>query len=185
MAASFENRLRFLREVIASVRAHVDDATVVGLRISGDEKDPEGLEESESLQAIVTLGDTLIDYVNVIAGSSAGFGSAVHIVPPMAIANAYVGAVRGGGEIQDQGGGVRRRPHQPAAGRREGHRLRPGRHGRHDARDDLRSRDGGQGGEPASWTTSAPASAATRPASGISISAIRSPASSIRRPGAS
>ena len=86
---SFENRLRFLREVIASVRAHVDDATVVGLRISGDEKDPEGLEESESLQAIVALGDQL-DYVNVIAGSSAGFGSAVHIAPPMAIANAYV-----------------------------------------------------------------------------------------------
>src|SRR6185369_2630405 len=39
---SFENRLRFLREVIASVRAHVDDATIVGLRISGDEKDPDG-----------------------------------------------------------------------------------------------------------------------------------------------
>src|SRR5690242_10403126 len=86
---SFENRLRFLREVIQSVRAHVDDATIVGLRISGDEKDPDGLQESESLQAIVAL-DGLVDYVNVIAGSSAGFGSAVHIAPPMAFANAYV-----------------------------------------------------------------------------------------------
>ncbi|MGH6894455.1 MAG: FAD-dependent oxidoreductase, partial [Dongiaceae bacterium] len=86
---SFDNRLRFLREVIASVRAHVDDATIVGLRISGDEKDPDGLQESESLQAIVAL-DGSLDYVNVIAGSSAGFGSAVHISPPMAIANAYV-----------------------------------------------------------------------------------------------
>jgi 2,4-dienoyl-CoA reductase-like NADH-dependent reductase (Old Yellow Enzyme family)/thioredoxin reductase len=86
---SFENRLRFLKEVIAAVRAHVDDACVVGLRISGDEKDPDGLQESESLQAIVAVGD-LVDYVNVIAGSSAGFGSAVHIAPPMAIGNAYV-----------------------------------------------------------------------------------------------
>ena len=86
---SFENRLRFLREVIASVRAHVDDAAVVGLRISGDEKDFDGLQESESFEAIVAL-DPLIDYVNIIAGSSAGFGAAVHIAPPMAIANAYV-----------------------------------------------------------------------------------------------
>jgi 2,4-dienoyl-CoA reductase-like NADH-dependent reductase (Old Yellow Enzyme family)/thioredoxin reductase len=86
---SFENRLRFLREVIASVRAHVDDATVVGLRISGDEKDFDGLQESESFGAILAL-DPLIDYVNIIAGSSAGFGAAVHIAPPMAISNAYV-----------------------------------------------------------------------------------------------
>lgn len=86
---SFENRLRFLKEVIASVRAHVDDATVVGLRISGDEKDFDGLQENESLEAILAL-DPLIDYVNIIAGSSAGFGAAVHIAPPMAIANAYV-----------------------------------------------------------------------------------------------
>ncbi len=184
MAASFENRLRFLREVIASVRAHVDDATVVGLRISGDEKDPEGLEESESLQAIVTLGDTL-DYVNVIAGSSAGFGGAVHIVPPMAIANAYVAPFAAAVKSRIKAAGVRRRPHQPAAGRREDHRLRPGRHGRHDPRDDLRSRDAGARRRPASSTTSAPASPATRPASAISTSAIRSPASSIRRPAAS
>src|SRR5690606_8841090 len=86
---SLENRLRFLKEVIAAIRAQVDDATVVGLRISGDEKDPDGLQESETLQAIVAL-DGLLDYVNVIAGSSASLGAAVHIVPPMAIANAYV-----------------------------------------------------------------------------------------------
>lgn len=86
---SFENRLRFLREVIASVRAHVDDAAIVGLRISGDEKDFDGLQESESFEAIVAL-DPLIDYVNIIAGSSAGIGAAVHIAPPMAISNAYV-----------------------------------------------------------------------------------------------
>ena len=31
-----------------------------------------------------------LDYVNIIAGNSASLGGAMHIVPPMAFANAYV-----------------------------------------------------------------------------------------------
>ncbi len=85
---SFENRLRFLKETAVAVRAAAGDA-VVGLRISGDEKDPAGLEEATALEAIIALqGD--IDYVNVIAGTSASLGGATHIVPPMVIDNAYV-----------------------------------------------------------------------------------------------
>ena len=30
------------------------------------------------------------DYVNLIAGNSASLGGAVHIVPPMSVANAYI-----------------------------------------------------------------------------------------------
>jgi 2,4-dienoyl-CoA reductase-like NADH-dependent reductase (Old Yellow Enzyme family) len=86
---SFENRLRFLREIIDEVGKTVGDDFVIGLRISGDEKDPEGLEEAESLKAITALAPAL-DYVNVIAGSSAKLGSAAHIVPPMFIEGAYV-----------------------------------------------------------------------------------------------
>jgi 2,4-dienoyl-CoA reductase-like NADH-dependent reductase (Old Yellow Enzyme family) len=86
---SFENRLRFLREAIDEVRKTVGNDFVIGLRISGDEKDPEGLEEAESLKAITALAPAL-DYVNVIAGSSAKLGSATHIVPPMFIEGAYV-----------------------------------------------------------------------------------------------
>ncbi|MFP6740892.1 MAG: FAD-dependent oxidoreductase [Alphaproteobacteria bacterium] len=86
---SFENRLRFFREAIAACRRGGGDDMVVGLRISGDEKDPEGLNEPETLEAIVALGDEL-DYVNVIAGSSASVGGAVHIVPPMNIETGYV-----------------------------------------------------------------------------------------------
>jgi 2,4-dienoyl-CoA reductase-like NADH-dependent reductase (Old Yellow Enzyme family) len=84
-----ENRLRFLREVIAQVRTSVGPDFVVGLRISGDEKDAEGLTETDSLAAIKALAPSL-DYVNVIAGSSATLGAAVHIVPPMFIEGAYV-----------------------------------------------------------------------------------------------
>jgi 2,4-dienoyl-CoA reductase-like NADH-dependent reductase (Old Yellow Enzyme family)/thioredoxin reductase len=86
---SFENRLRFIRDVTAAIRAKVGDEMVVGIRMTGDEKDAEGLQESESLAAITALGDSL-DYYNVIAGNSASFAGAVHIAPPMAIANGYV-----------------------------------------------------------------------------------------------
>ncbi len=86
---SFENRIRFLREVLAEVRRVAGEDLIIGLRISGDEKDADGLQETESLEAIAALEGS-IDYVNVIAGSSATFGGAVHIAPPMAIENAYV-----------------------------------------------------------------------------------------------
>ncbi|MEX2647603.1 MAG: FAD-dependent oxidoreductase [Alphaproteobacteria bacterium] len=88
----FENRLRFLREVVAAIRAAVGEDLVVGLRISGEELGHDGLEPSESLEAIVALdGDGLLDYYNVIAGSSATLAGAIHIVPPMIVeATGYV-----------------------------------------------------------------------------------------------
>ncbi|MBB4866145.1 2,4-dienoyl-CoA reductase-like NADH-dependent reductase (Old Yellow Enzyme family) [Pseudomonas nitritireducens] len=82
-------RLRFTREVIAAVRAATDDEFIVGLRISADERDPEGLTEDESLQAAKALQNGL-DYLHIVAGTSASLGGAIHIVPPMAIEAAYL-----------------------------------------------------------------------------------------------
>ncbi|OLF54767.1 FAD-dependent oxidoreductase [Pseudomonas chlororaphis] len=82
-------RLRFLREVLAAVRASTDEQFIVGLRISADERDPEGLTEDESLAAVQALQAEL-DYVHIVAGTSASLGGAVHIVPPMAIEAAYL-----------------------------------------------------------------------------------------------
>ncbi|MDU4249703.1 FAD-dependent oxidoreductase [Pseudomonas sp.] len=82
-------RLRFTREVIAAVRAATDEDFIVGLRISADERDPEGLTEDESLQAVKSLQNQL-DYVHIVAGTSASLGGAIHIVPPMAIEAAYL-----------------------------------------------------------------------------------------------
>ncbi|WP_338523563.1 FAD-dependent oxidoreductase [Pseudomonas batumici] len=84
-----EQRLRFLREVLAAVRAATDEQFIVGLRISADERDAEGLTEDESLAAVVQLQGEL-DYVHIVAGTSASLGGAVHIVPPMAIEAAYL-----------------------------------------------------------------------------------------------
>lgn len=86
---SLEQRLRFLREIIAAVRAATDAHFIIGLRISADERDSEGLTESESLEAVKSL-QAQLDYVHIVAGTSASTGGAVHIVPPMAIAAAYL-----------------------------------------------------------------------------------------------
>lgn len=87
-------RLRFTREVIAAVRAATDEDFIIGLRISADERDPEGLTEDESLQAVKSLQNQL-DYVHIVAGTSASLGGAIHIVPPMAIEAAYLASEAG------------------------------------------------------------------------------------------
>jgi len=89
---ALENRLRFLREVVADIRSKVGRDFVVGLRITGDEKDADSIEASEVLQFCRMLdGDAAtLDYYNVIAGSSASLAGAIHIVPPMIVENAYV-----------------------------------------------------------------------------------------------
>ena len=86
---SLDQRLRFLREIIAAVRQATDEHFIIGLRISADERDAEGLTESESLEAVQSL-QTRLDYVHIVAGTSASLGGAIHIVPPMAIAAAYL-----------------------------------------------------------------------------------------------
>jgi 2,4-dienoyl-CoA reductase-like NADH-dependent reductase (Old Yellow Enzyme family) len=85
---SDENRHRFLREVVAAIRAATGPDFIIGLRISGDEKDSDGLSDSDSLKALTAL-EGLFDYYNVVAGTSASIGGAVHIAPPMAFANGY------------------------------------------------------------------------------------------------
>lgn len=86
---SFENRLRFLSDVLGRVRDKVGPGFAVGLRISGDEKSADGLDEATSLKAVEHLAD-LLDYVSVVHGSSAALGGSVHIVPPMAFESGYV-----------------------------------------------------------------------------------------------
>lgn len=88
---SFENRLRFVTESLTAIRASVDSNTVVGIRISVDELDHGGLSPDESSAVAKALADAgLIDYVNVIGGSGASVGGAVHIVPPMFVEQGYL-----------------------------------------------------------------------------------------------
>ncbi len=86
---SLDNRMRFVREVIEAVRTATGDGFAIGLRISGDEHTHDGMQDADSLEVIRALAPTL-DYVNVIAGTSATLGGAIHIVPPMFQENAYL-----------------------------------------------------------------------------------------------
>jgi 2,4-dienoyl-CoA reductase-like NADH-dependent reductase (Old Yellow Enzyme family) len=91
---TLENRLRFTREAIAAARRATPDDFIVGLRFSGEEHDAAGLTEDETL-AMARLVRDEVDYLNVIAGTSAASAGAVHIVPPMAIPHAYIAPYAG------------------------------------------------------------------------------------------
>ena len=81
---SFENRMRFLREVLTAIRTKIGPEPVIGIRISADDLDNIGLTGDESLQCCIALEKAgLIDYVSLSLGSSASRSGAYHIVPAM------------------------------------------------------------------------------------------------------
>ena len=81
---SFENRMRFLNEIIDNVREKVGADIVVGIRISGDELTSDGLEADEVLAICESLSKGgAVDYFNITSGSSRQRAAAIHIVPPM------------------------------------------------------------------------------------------------------
>jgi len=82
-------RLRFLIEVRDAIRAATGDEFVVGLRISGDERDSDGLDQDEVLAALIAC-DGLFDYYNITAGTSAALGAAINIAPPMAVPHGHL-----------------------------------------------------------------------------------------------
>ena len=88
---SDENRLRFLKETLQIVRETIGSEPTIRLRISIDERDPNGLPEEAALEAINQLASfQLVDYVSITTGTSASLGGSDHIVPDMSWPNAYV-----------------------------------------------------------------------------------------------
>jgi len=85
----FDARLRFPREVVEACRQSVDRSVVVGMRLSLEERDIAGMDEDETLKVFRALAPEL-DYLSLVAGSSATAAGAVHIVPPMTWENAYL-----------------------------------------------------------------------------------------------
>lgn len=81
---SDENRLRFLRAVLADIRGKTRPGFVVGLRISAHEKDSLSPEQGLLHTYCAMLeSDGGPDYYSVVAGTSSSLQGAVHIVPPM------------------------------------------------------------------------------------------------------
>jgi 2,4-dienoyl-CoA reductase-like NADH-dependent reductase (Old Yellow Enzyme family)/thioredoxin reductase len=92
-----DNRLRFLREIIAAVRDAVGPEIAIGLRLSGAERASQEDEPTEIVEACRRLSaDGILDYLNVTDGTSATMLGSIHIVPPMSEEAAYTapGAAR-------------------------------------------------------------------------------------------
>jgi len=88
---SRENRMRFLVECLAAARRAAGDAMVIGIRISAEEVEADGLDAAEVTAIVAALGARgLIDYVNTTIGSMAGLGGSIHVVPPMGVPHGYV-----------------------------------------------------------------------------------------------
>ena len=84
----FDARLRFLRRILAGLRARAD-GLVIGVRLSADELDSQGVDADTMADVCAALGPE-VDYLSLVAGSSAWLGSSVHITPPMGVNAAYI-----------------------------------------------------------------------------------------------
>ena len=81
---TFENRLRFLRELVATIRAATQPEFVVGLRICADEGHAQGLDLETSVPACAALDrGGLLDYFSVAYGTVSDSGGALGMISPM------------------------------------------------------------------------------------------------------
>lgn len=88
---SLENRMRFAKEIISAVRREAGDEILLGIRLSADEMDEEGLGRDESLTMLKELSaQGGLDYLNIIAGSTATYAGFQHIVPHMVYPSSYI-----------------------------------------------------------------------------------------------
>ena len=88
---SFENRLRFLREIVTHIRTKIGADKTLGVRITLDEKTETGIPSEDMLSICTTLEqDNEVDYFSVISGSTSTPAGWIHVFPPMAVPHAFV-----------------------------------------------------------------------------------------------
>ncbi|MED1467960.1 FAD-dependent oxidoreductase [Bacillus salipaludis] len=87
---SFENRMRFIVEVMQRVWQEVGEDFTVGIRMSADEMTMDGLDVKGSVEIVEYLVDQVrVDFINVTSGDSSTFAGSTHIVPPSPIKHGY------------------------------------------------------------------------------------------------
>ncbi|ARS52842.1 dimethylglycine demethylation protein DgcA [Kushneria konosiri] len=81
---TFENRMRFGMEVLKAVRAEVGDDFAVGMRITGDEFHPDGLDHEE-MKRIAAYYDATgkIDYFGVVGSGCDTHNTLANVIPNM------------------------------------------------------------------------------------------------------
>jgi len=87
---SEQNRFRIVSEMIAATRQVVGNEFIIGMRISAEELEPDGLDQTAWLDICRRLNDEEeLDYLSVTVGSMMGLAGSIHVVPPMTIDHAY------------------------------------------------------------------------------------------------
>jgi 2,4-dienoyl-CoA reductase-like NADH-dependent reductase (Old Yellow Enzyme family)/thioredoxin reductase len=80
---SFENRLRFLREVLEAMRAGIGAGGAVGCRLTDESGSFDGTDTGDVVEAAAVLAaDGLADYISVALGGSSTYRGSTWIVPP-------------------------------------------------------------------------------------------------------
>jgi NADPH-dependent 2,4-dienoyl-CoA reductase/sulfur reductase-like enzyme len=80
---SFENRLRFLREVLEAMRAGIGPGGAVGCRLTDESGSHDGTDLADVVEAAGVLADEgLADYISVAFGGSSTYRGSTWIVPP-------------------------------------------------------------------------------------------------------
>ena len=89
----FDGRLRILREIIADIRAKTEEKFVVGIRISIDEMDHEGLTPEEVLPICQGLDrDGALDFFDIISGTVSSVAGWTQVVPSMFVEPGFLAA---------------------------------------------------------------------------------------------
>ncbi len=89
----FENRMRFIVEVLESIWSEVGEDFTVGIRMSSNEMTMDGATIKDAVEIVDYLVDRVrLDFINVTAGESSTYAGSTHIVPPSPIKHAYVAA---------------------------------------------------------------------------------------------
>ena len=83
LGGSLEHRMAFPRRVFQAVRAAVGPDFIVGIRMSMDEDDPDGLQREEALTALRAYVEDGIDFISVIKGTIDRDATLAKVIPSM------------------------------------------------------------------------------------------------------
>ena len=118
---SFENRLRFPREVIAAMRAELGPKRLLCARLNGDDLLPGGLKIDEYRKVAPALVEAGLDLIHVSAGT---YQAMEKRIPPMYLAGETFAGVCKSDPRSIGSSGHRLRHHPRPGGSRSAHRRR-------------------------------------------------------------
>jgi len=87
---TFENRMRFIVEIVQRIWEKVGEDFTVGIRMSADEMTMDGTKVTDAVKIVEHLVENVrVDFINVTSGDSSTYAGSTHIVPPSPIKHAY------------------------------------------------------------------------------------------------